>query len=715
MNLAGMITAEHMRRLSGHTLLAAALLALAACGSSDAPGPSGPEPTGPTLGPLISGSVSWVDGRHVWTDYAYDDRGSQPAAAYPGGIYAASQQANGADLIQLQLALDDAQLHIRAILQTLIDPQHPLLGIGLDLDGDPQTGAPSLSGSGWDVAGTPLGLERLIVAGGGVTRVLAWTDGAWIETVAAALQIDTDDNRIDVSVERSHLGASGTRWRVLGMLGLADASWLDGEGPILDLAYVRDPSTANWQSGLQAEILSGRADAAQAMATIELADFARRRTALARPEPGIKQSFLYRSALRLGEGIQTADRKYAGPYQPYGVWFPDGLPQQPPLIVFMHGALQNHLSGPYGDDQPFAPQAVVVTPLGRGEAFGWYAGASEQDVLDVSADAQRRFNVDADRIVLSGYSLGGVGTFALAQLYPDRWAGAIEIVGAPDLGLIELLGIALPQPSTLENLRNLPFRMGHARLDELELIVGVIQPDLAALRLAQLGYDHRYWQFYLRSHVNFPVHVLQCEYAAAIARGRVVDPARVVYAQEPALRWHEPDTGLDLRHDAAYWVSQLVVRGNSFRPGDKGVVDVTSLALPDQVPRVERIAGSDENLSTGRDVCGDNPEVRTNDIWTVVGQAWTGFDEPSPRNAMLAKLTRVDSVTLDLPRMRLDPRQPLELTVESDGPGLLRLRGSWPAAVHVERNGAPPLRQQAQDGVLELTVTADDTTLFIRP
>lgn len=692
--------------------LLALCIVLSACGRSEAPGtadaPAVAATDSPTLGPLISGKSSWVSGTHAWTDYAYDDRGNSPGASYPGGVYPSDALANAADLIQLQLGLDGKALKIRAVLETLTDPAVPLLGVGIDTDGDPATGAATLPG--WTASGTALGLERLLLLSEAGTRVLAWTGSDWTEQARAAARIDTEANSMDGSVPLEAIGG-GSQWRVVGALGLAAQSWAEGVGPILDLAYVRDLSTASWQSGLQAGILNGSEDAAQAVATLALSDFTRHKTELARPEAGVKETFLYRSKLKLGEGIGGTDRKYAGPYQPYGAWFPENLPQPPPLIVFMHGALQNHLTGPYGDSGnileigplslgpgSMSPAAVIVTPLGRGEAFGWYMGASAQDVLDVTADAQQRFGTDPDRTVLSGYSLGGVGTFNLAQLYPDRWAGAIDIVGAPDLGIVELLGIAPPLPYTLENLRNLPFRMGNARADELQVIVGVIQSDLAALQLQQLGYDYRYWQFYLREHLTFPVKVLQCEFEAAIARGRVNNPAQVVYSQQPALRRVEPESGLSQLNDSAYWMSELVVRGESFAAGDKGTVDITSLALPGREPQLRSIAGLGENLTAGRDVCGENPEVRTNDVWTVVGQAWEGFAEQPLSNGMVVKLTRVASVRLDLARMGIDPAQAIDIQASSDGESLLRLATSC-----------------ASGGVLEVPLPAGDSTVRVPP
>lgn len=707
--------------VSGLLLLAPTVLA--GCGRSTtvATNPADSDTT-PRAAPLIAGTTSWIDGRHVWTDYAYDDRGRNAAARYPSGVYRSAQTANAADLIQLQLALDDGALTIHSVLETLEDASLPLLGIGLDLDGDPQTGAADLPGGSWTVRGTPLGLEQLIVISAAGTRVMRWHNGGWRESAGPAARIDTADNTIDLVLPRDTPATSGTNWRAVGVLGLTSDAWPDG-GPIYDLAYVRDPSASLWQSGLQADILSGREDAAQAVATIATADFARHRTALAQPVPGHKETFLYRSHLKLGEGIGSTDRKYAGPYQPYAAWFPEsGLPAKPPLIVFLHGALQNHLSGPYGDIGALEfgagmidPSAVIVTPLGRGEVFGFYTGAAEQDVLDVLADAQRRFGTDPERTVLSGYSLGGVGTFNLAQLYPDLWAGAIDIVGAPDLGAIETLGVAPPLPYTLENLRNLPFRMAHSRLDELQIIVGVVQPDVAALRLDRLGYDYRYWQFYLRDHLFFPVPVLQCEYDAAIARGRVVDPARVVYSQEPALRHDEADSGLLLRHDSAYWVSQMVVRGDTFKPGDKGTVDITSLALPDREPTLQHIAGLEENLGSGRDVCGENPDVRTHDIWTVTGIAWTGYEDDALSNAMIAKLTRVASVTLDVARMGLDTGATIRIDVDSDGDSRLRLKGAWYGPLQIEQGSETPITVTPADGAIDIAVGAGAHTLVLQP
>jgi hypothetical protein len=659
--------------------LAAALLGGVGAGSAvpTAPGE-------PTLGPLISGTTSILQGAHVWTDYAYDDRAGAP------GTRSAT---NGADLIQLQIRPTPDGLSIRAVLETLIVPAVPSVGLGIDLDADPATGAPGLPVGGWQVGGTPLGLERAVLVTEAGAAVFAWDGAAWATVADRPSAVDPVANTVDATVPWDDLPDLGPRWRVTGWAGPVGT-----EDGVHDLAYVRDTSTTNLQSNVQAAVLAGEADAALAMATIDLGAVATT-TQLAQPVAGTKNTFLYRSALDLGEGIGPAvgNRHYAGPYQPYAVWFPEDLPPRPPLVVFLHGALSDHLSGSYGDDGSFvpgfplgpgviAPTAVIVTPLARGELAIGVDGPAEQDVLDVIDDVSTRFDVDDDRVVLSGYSMGGVGTFRLAQIYPDRWAGAVEFVGADDLGAISLLqeaglvpflGEGQSLPNSLENLRNLPFRMAHSRLDELELLIGGVQPDRAAAELQALGYDYRYWQFLARDHLTFPVGMVECEIDAAIARGRVHDPARVTYTQSPALVTDDDAVGLHLEHRGAYWVSGMVARGTSFAPGAEATVDVTSLARADRVPALQSMAGVEVSLG-GRDVCGQATAAGTTDVWTLTGQAWVPGEAQPTTNGFTATLTGVAAVTLDAVRMALDPSQPIHAEITTDGPATVHLARACP-------------------------------------
>ena len=148
-----------------------------------------------------------------------------------------------------------------------------------------------------------------------------------------------------------------------------------------------------------------------------------------------------------------------GAEMPYALFLPSGYDaaREWPLIVALHG-----LGRPYdwmmGYDSfiDFAERYgyIVVSPLGY-HPRGWYGsrgygnpagggrgGAqstlpenlgklSEQDVMNVLEIARDAHNVDESRIYLWGHSMGGAGTYHLAALYPDIWAGLAGAAPAP--------------------------------------------------------------------------------------------------------------------------------------------------------------------------------------------------------------------------------------------------------------------------------------------
>jgi len=52
--------------------------------------------------------------------------------------------------------------------------------------------------------------------------------------------------------------------------------------------------------------------------------------------------------------------------------------------------------------------------------------------LEVLADVRRRANVNADRVVLTGYSRGGYQSWATALFSPGRWAGIVPVASCPN-------------------------------------------------------------------------------------------------------------------------------------------------------------------------------------------------------------------------------------------------------------------------------------------
>ena len=131
-----------------------------------------------------------------------------------------------------------------------------------------------------------------------------------------------------------------------------------------------------------------------------------------------------------------------------------------PVILFLHG------SGEKGDgkdqinkvkqhgppkiveqrkDFPF----IVISPQCPIDQRGWRPDALAALVDDVLA----HHKADPDRVYLTGLSMGGFGTWALAARYPDKFAAIAPICGGGD-------------PATAEKLKDLPTWVFHGEQDK---------------------------------------------------------------------------------------------------------------------------------------------------------------------------------------------------------------------------------------------------------
>ncbi|MGH7789071.1 MAG: hypothetical protein ACRERC_19530 [Candidatus Binatia bacterium] len=686
-----------------------------------------------TLGELIAGEAGYVDGTFVWTDYAYDDHGANVTArtggdrtrsAFAGGDTLYPPEAapgNVADLIQLQIGLRGGALTLRAVLETLVDPDLPVLAVGFDTDAQSATGAATLPGSAWEVDGA-LGVEVLLVLSSAGGEIWRFADGAWHPDGAFAVAIDTEANSITATIARAALDPQRATWRAVAALGIATAAgtWLDGAAPIFDLAFVGGELLVRWQENDQADILAGALTAERAVASIDFARVADRVDQTPSLEPGF-HTFLYRSTLTLPEGVAAAadnTLSFLGPYQPYAVYLPAQLPSPTPLSVFLHGLSQNHLGSvfigavpqtylgtgralsedPYTlfpqfsqDGFDFPPATLQVLPLGRGQGL-FYRGIGHQDVRDVLADALQRFDVDPDRISLQGASMGGIGTYRIGALEPDRWSAIAPLIGFQVAGLLPLSA----------NLLNTPVRQINGVVDPL---IAEAPATASAARLDELGYDYRYWLIDGRGH-EAGGFIYDCVFGEIAALRRNPNPPHVVYSVDPSLDEIDPASGLALRFDRAYWVSGLRVR----EPG-LGTVDATSLALPSYAETVTRIDERRDNLASGYDLCGPNPAVQTGETWRERGIAISrGVPRPG-LNALNATLTNLAAVEIDLPRAGIDVGRTPTITVASDGPVAVTLSG-LPAGMVVLAGGGPAAAA-GPDGraTVELTPGSHDLRL----
>jgi len=106
-----------------------------------------------------------------------------------------------------------------------------------------------------------------------------------------------------------------------------------------------------------------------------------------------------------------------------------------PLILALHYA--GHGSAFFGElillglvEPAFRElNAIIVAPDCPDK--DWTQPESEQFVFDLLDSIKGEFNIDPERILITGYSLGGMGTWHFAARYPDRFSAAIVMAGRP--------------------------------------------------------------------------------------------------------------------------------------------------------------------------------------------------------------------------------------------------------------------------------------------
>lgn len=97
--------------------------------------------------------------------------------------------------------------------------------------------------------------------------------------------------------------------------------------------------------------------------------------------------------------------------------------------------------------------AVIAAPDCPSPA-GWDNPGSEAAVLALMNHLKRYYTIDDKKVVLTGFSLGGIGTWYLAARYPDLFSAAIPVS-------------AMPRPDVAEAVRDIPVYVIHSTGDEI--------------------------------------------------------------------------------------------------------------------------------------------------------------------------------------------------------------------------------------------------------
>ncbi len=143
----------------------------------------------------------------------------------------------------------------------------------------------------------------------------------------------------------------------------------------------------------------------------------------------------------------------------YILQLPTNLKEKFPLIVFLHG------SGERGTDleqvknhSPFTYQNLIKQPVAIlapqcPENVWWDTNAVYQLILEISS----KYNVDKSRIYLTGLSMGGWGTWKLAEEHPELFAAIATVCGPVDQMMM----------FEVEKLKDMPIQIFHGALDDV--------------------------------------------------------------------------------------------------------------------------------------------------------------------------------------------------------------------------------------------------------
>ncbi len=345
-------------------------------------------------------------------------------------------------------------------------------------------------------------------------------------------------------------------------------------------------------------------------------------------------------------GTANCTGRFLGQLQPYALYVPaKPVPRRGfGLVVSMHGlsANYNEFLGSHEAEQMAdrGSGSIFASPESRGPD-GSYQSYAQADVFDMWNDIARHYRLNPEITDVTGYSMGGGGTYTLASQWPDLWARAFPIVGPPSS-----LG-------SFANLRNIPVMAWYGQNDEL---VGPEMSEEAFVDAEQAGIRYDHWVFTPAGHITEGNNDQYAPAAAFLGDAAVDrDPAHITYDYDPGT--NDPVLG-PANH--AYWLSAIALRN----PASAGKLDVRSLSSGQGDPPAEPVQIGYHVLYGGSH--GPLPyQERT--------LAWGAAPAQPKADELAIAATNISAVTIEPARAGVDCSA--KLSVASDGPLHVTLAG----------------------------------------
>jgi hypothetical protein len=365
-------------------------------------------------------------------------------------------------------------------------------------------------------------------------------------------------------------------------------------------------------------------------AQLSLRDGAALRRALSRARERIAslESGAVPWAAKKGRVLRAYTSRIDGSTQPYGLVIPAGYdPARPTrLDVVLHGSSKPvgmselYLVGGFDDGDaggsaPSDRDYIELHPLGRVE--NGYRWAGETDLFEAIDDACRCYNIDRDRIVLRGMSMGASGAWHVGLKNPDRFVALGPYCGyvdthefsrTPGMSFVEV-GVLPPHQEA-----------GLHMLDSVDYAANAgVVPCVAAI-----GEKDPFFQAHVLMGAAFRREGLEMVNLISPGTGHTIDP--VTMAEQMRRIKAFADRGLDhnpphlrfvtwtLKYSRCHWLQVLGLKQHyqraeieADRRPDGSIelrepMNVTRFALfppalPERAPKV-RVAGAEVALPT---------------------------------------------------------------------------------------------------------------------
>jgi hypothetical protein len=643
---------------------------------------------------LVSGTQAYRDGEWLYQDFLFDDHGAlgvpDPNTPWdegsftfspPGGTFTypsgPGYANNAADLVEFRVKpLADATA-FRVTLNTLVDPSKVAFTIAL---------GSSSSTRAWPDGAGVSSPAALFVTVHGTTASLsdgktgatasvdlarrqfdvrvphsAWDPGSTVQRVEIGTGLWGDGSYLAPSPgphsDTTPGGGAPTGAAIVNVGPRFDEPWPDvhmanGGLTIGDSAAGAAVEAAWWRERQQSEQLA-LGDVSPFFANVDFGKLAAKADDDSGvPKTGVMDRILA-SRYVFGQGLDPTQvcftltsnsgngakcrGRFLGQLQPYALYVPKTTQADGSygLTLLLHSLSANYNQYAASRNQSQlgdrSPGSLVITPNGRGPD-GFYAGVPEADTFEVWADVARHYKIDPSLVDVSGYSMGGFGTYRLLARWPDLFARGFSVVGAP--GSVD---------DQLASLRNTPLLMWNSTEDEL---VNIQTSEQARTAVEAAGLRYIEDLFAVADHLTLATNDWYLPGAEFLGSHRVdLAPPHVTYVVD-----HSEDSAeADAVGDHAYWLSSITPRDGS----KTGTLDARSLAFGVGDPKPLPQSPSAGALVGGTH--GPMPYVERSQTWS----------NPAPEAAtdtLVVKATNVASAVVDARRARLSCAPTLQIT-----------------------------------------------------